>query len=102
MDSVIADNGWGKATKRDHYDQDYKLQDWDGNWAPAPVDWEERGCFKDRAWGERIHNWLGDSAIFPHGVINVHLEGLCSEAAGDLAPKAWVSRDLKRASSCLE
>ena len=93
MNSFMADNGWGGVAKRDHYNQDYTLQDWDGNWAPAPVDWEERGCFKDRAWGERIHKWLGDSAIVPHDVIDMKLEGFDSEETSDLAPKPWVSRN---------
>ena len=90
VDSVRADNSWSTQAKRINHDQGYQLQDWDGNWAPAPVDWEERGCFKDQAWGQHIDQWLGDSAVIPHDKIDMTAEGFLGQDAGDLAPKSWV------------
>ena len=92
--SAWADNGFGSLRKRVEDYGGYNLQDWDGGWAPAPVDWEERGCFKDQKWGERIHHWLGSSAVVPRDKIDLMLEGACNRDAGDMAPKAWVHQGL--------
>ncbi|KAI9690430.1 MAG: hypothetical protein M1822_009393 [Bathelium mastoideum] len=88
--SVVADDGCGTPRKRAEDYGGYNLRDWDGNWAPAPVDWEERGCFKDRAWGERLDQWLTHSAIIPQDKVDLKLEGAWCEGSGDLAPKPWV------------
>ncbi|KAL9095020.1 MAG: hypothetical protein Q9165_002622 [Trypethelium subeluteriae] len=89
VDSVIADNGWGTA-KRPEQDYGYQLQDWDGNWAPAPVDWEDRGCFTDQAWGKHVHEWLEDSAMVPQDKINMKAVGFSGQNSGDVAPKPWI------------
>lgn len=62
VDSAIADNGQNpnkKATRRASVDsQGYKLVDWTGTWAPAPVDWDARPAFRDKQSAIQIESWM--------------------------------------------
>ncbi|KAF2162185.1 hypothetical protein M409DRAFT_27563 [Zasmidium cellare ATCC 36951] len=52
-DSDKNDDGWG--------DQGAKLTDWDGGWAPPPVDWEFRSAFRPGQSEEQVQRWLDNS-----------------------------------------
>ncbi|KZF24120.1 hypothetical protein L228DRAFT_266484 [Xylona heveae TC161] len=35
-----------------------RLADWDGSWAPAPVEWDSRPAFKDRKFMDTMESWI--------------------------------------------
>lgn len=91
-------NAWGSgdtehgAPSVNGYDpeQDIRnLVDWEGNWLPAPVEWEGRRGFRERDYHERIGAWIADSA--ERGLCAAVLEpAFGSTQNGELAPRAWV------------
>lgn len=65
VDSVCANAGFGDDKKKkkqveDGIDPDtgFKLTDWSGNWAPAPVDWDARPAFRDGQSAQKIEHWM--------------------------------------------
>jgi len=73
IDSLCADGGWGKsngwdnghswsdANKKRDQANDWNassLTDWQGGWAPAPLDWDSRPAFRDNQSVSLIESWL--------------------------------------------
>ncbi|KAK5012890.1 hypothetical protein LTR39_003925 [Cryomyces antarcticus] len=55
-ESARADNGYG-AAKHCKDDTGYQLADWNGDWAPAPVDWDIRPSFQDPDFLDGVEIW---------------------------------------------
>ena len=64
IDSICADPGAGDSKKRrvvpEGIDADtgFRLTDWSGNWAPAPVDWDARPAFRATQSAQQIERWM--------------------------------------------
>lgn len=88
------------------------LCDWDGNWAPPPVEWEGRKTFKNsnleeriRVWREEVHATYSDGGpyIDIYGNLGEYLgnvnfpplgesprQGTFMPPLGDIAPREWM------------
>ncbi|KAK4505616.1 hypothetical protein PRZ48_003579 [Zasmidium cellare] len=66
-------DGWG--------DEGAKLTDWDGNWAPPPVDWEFRSAFRPGQSEEQVQRWLDNSE---NAIANTLLKREVSTAATEV------------------
>lgn len=61
IDSAQADGGFGDGGKRAPLAKgEWKLTDWEGNWTPAPLDWDARPAFRDPEKLDRITEWMLD------------------------------------------
>ncbi|KAK5122593.1 hypothetical protein LTR85_003856 [Meristemomyces frigidus] len=60
IDSAQADCGFGEGkTKRAPAGEGgFKLTDWNGGWAPAPIDWDVRPAFRDPTKLPQIERWM--------------------------------------------
>ncbi|KAK5705892.1 hypothetical protein LTR17_021267 [Elasticomyces elasticus] len=60
IDSAQADPGLGEdQKKRAPADAEgFKLADWSGDWAPAPLNWDSRPAFEDPSKVPHIEQWL--------------------------------------------
>jgi len=67
----------------------FKLTDWSGDWAPAPVDWDGRPPFRDSSMVKQINSWR---AQMEEEVWSIDQEiDLTSLAYPDeLVPRYWV------------
>ncbi|KXT14017.1 hypothetical protein AC579_10036 [Pseudocercospora musae] len=60
FDSARADGGLGGNGKKRAVDEaSWALTDWEGNWAPAPCDWDSRPAFRADQSAAQIEQWLG-------------------------------------------
>ncbi|EME85497.1 uncharacterized protein MYCFIDRAFT_82752 [Pseudocercospora fijiensis CIRAD86] len=60
VDSARADAGFGgNGKKRAVAEAAWALTDWQGNWAPAPCDWDSRPAFRADQSAAQIEQWLG-------------------------------------------
>ena len=90
-----ADNGFldtkvlARADKTD--EGEYSLQAWDGGWAPAPVDWEDRPSNHDKNSRGRVMNWEAHAAA-EHDIA-LHGERL-GDVEGDICPRSWVPESI--------
>lgn len=87
-DSLRADSGFGaNKKKRPVNGESTKLTDWDGNWAPAPIDWDARPAFRDSQTVLQIEQWMQGIEEDLCGItrkIDVEIE------AQDAAPRYWI------------
>jgi len=67
-------------------DNSYQLADWQGQWAPVPVQWGNRPHYVDHAIRTRIAEWQTLSESEVH---SVQLTESLDRVAGDIAPRAW-------------
>ncbi|OCK81599.1 hypothetical protein K432DRAFT_403665 [Lepidopterella palustris CBS 459.81] len=68
-----------------------KLTDWDGNWLPAPVEWEGRRGFSDRNFFNRIEDWITKSEKFTTAAtMDVKDPAFCANRNGEMAPRFWI------------
>ena len=63
LDSLRADFGIGnKKKKKKNLGTDeetgFRLTDWSGSWAPAPVDWDARPAFRGLQTAQQIEQWM--------------------------------------------
>lgn len=60
FDSARADGGLGGDGKKRAVDEaEWALTDWEGNWLPAPCDWDSRPAFRADQSAAQIEQWLG-------------------------------------------
>ena len=63
-DSVCTDAGFGGEKKKKPVEAGidpetgFKLTDYDGNWAPAPIEWDARPAYRDDQSTEHIEKWM--------------------------------------------
>ncbi|ORY13433.1 hypothetical protein BCR34DRAFT_269459 [Clohesyomyces aquaticus] len=65
-----------------------KLVDWDGNWHPAPVDWDSRKSFHNRHFGDQIENWI--NGIHQRTCYTAMDIKYAVENDGDIVPRSWM------------
>ncbi|TKA70960.1 hypothetical protein B0A55_07387 [Friedmanniomyces simplex] len=87
IESAQADFGiGGNNKKRAPADSiDFKLTDWNGEWAPAPLNWDALPAFTDPTKAASIERWLREMIC---DVRPVSADKLSS--TGELAPRYWV------------
>ena len=114
IDSLCADSGFGDSKKKKKnvppgIDEDtgFLLTDWDGNWAPAPVDWDARPAFRDNQSAELIERWMDRieeemvGKVWGVSMKDVTRDGVTFYFApdpkdkelsiqGDIAPRYWI------------
>ncbi|KAK3725501.1 hypothetical protein LTR37_000471 [Vermiconidia calcicola] len=112
IDSLQADSGFGEGRKKkkkveDGVDPDtgFKLTDWSGNWAPAPVDWDARPAFRDTQSALQIERWMtgieedmcGKDWSIPAAELSTGNDGKVGVVArgkgpplGEIAPRYWI------------
>lgn len=72
-DMNLADsNGWRRELEND--DDERRLQDWDGKWMPAPVEWDARPAFNNTGakFAESVDMWVKQRAS--EAVVQVNVE----------------------------
>jgi len=69
-----------------------QLVDWEGNWAPAPVDWDDRASFVDVHILERIEEWRNRSELKARPVQLAGQES--NQVVGEIAPHSWIPPDI--------
>jgi L-amino acid N-acyltransferase YncA len=111
------DNGVGVDDGDGSDDAEPVLYDWEGNWLPAPVEWEGRKGYKERNFYQRMDQWRFDIRnYYPYGGpgidIYTQLDKFVGEkplppmadrprqgdfvlALGDIAPRSWVPLKLE-------
>jgi L-amino acid N-acyltransferase YncA len=57
-DEQKAYSDWGEPEKDIDYNAISHLVDWDGNWLPAPVEWEGRRAFQSQDFYKNISDWI--------------------------------------------
>ncbi|KAI9831046.1 MAG: hypothetical protein M1819_005284 [Sarea resinae] len=71
-----ADIGSDKAREKSISPEDdnhfqHQLAGWDGDWAPAPVEWDGRPAFADTKFHERVDSWMAPLIQLPKSPVNV-------------------------------
>ncbi|KAK4983950.1 hypothetical protein LTR50_006902 [Elasticomyces elasticus] len=119
IDRVRADNGQdgAKSTKkRDADDDGYKLADWSGNWAPAPLDWDSRPAYRGTQSTAHIEDWITQHEKAMEGLTrevgvsevtvnrtkyafsshDIHISGGDSQPTmGEIAPRYWIPESIE-------
>lgn len=88
-------NVFGEKSSKVHPDilrDGSQLADWQGQWAPAPVDWDQRPVFVNRLIIDRMHEWSQRSDLEPY-VVELANQGL-NEIEGQIAPRKWLPEDI--------
>jgi hypothetical protein len=79
-----------------------KLLDWEGNWLPAPVEWDGRKSFADRHFAQTIYQWMVQidraygisqepDRIKPHILVPASKESVeAFKEGGEVAPPSWI------------
>ncbi|OCL09754.1 hypothetical protein AOQ84DRAFT_403705 [Glonium stellatum] len=67
-----------------------KLTDWEGNWLPAPVEWEGRGGFSDRNFFDRLETWISNSERVSKENMDMGDPAFAAEVNGEVAPRFWI------------
>jgi len=107
LDSACADSGFGVGKKKRAAVGEQKLTDFNGNWAPAPLDWDSRPAFRDEQNATQIERWMdkivqelcGITVSIPHEDLTLS-DGSVRYFApdpkmkdlllmGDVAPRYW-------------
>ncbi|KAF2261814.1 hypothetical protein CC78DRAFT_583333 [Lojkania enalia] len=79
-------------------DPDYdikKLVDWNGDWLPAPVEWQGRKCFTDRHFGDHIEAWIHQCDKNGNEQINTGFAEFLANKNSDLAPTSWIPAQIE-------
>lgn len=71
-----------------------KLTDWEGNWLPAPVEWEGRGGFSDRNLYDRLEAWINKSEKISKENMDISDPAFVAETNGEIAPRFWIPSTL--------
>ncbi|KAF2466447.1 uncharacterized protein BDR25DRAFT_187625, partial [Lindgomyces ingoldianus] len=67
-----------------------KLIDWEGNWLPAPVEWDGRKVFHNRHLGDHIEAWINRSDDRTCYMAMDITPEFTAEKNGELVPRSWV------------
>ncbi|TKA23802.1 hypothetical protein B0A50_07084 [Salinomyces thailandicus] len=92
-----SDGGWADEEKQHPTgvnSSGYRLTDWNGGWAPAPIDWDARPAFDGGKQTMQIENWVGDveRALEKDArSLSVDDVAVCTQ---ELVPPYWVPREL--------
>ena len=91
ISSCWADNGGAVAARRRAVEgQGIELSGWDGDWAPAPIDWDSRPGFRESQSQTLIEKWVSEVSSAREGVtLAIDLEKNKS-LDGELAPRYWM------------
>ncbi|KAF2492174.1 hypothetical protein BU16DRAFT_491596 [Lophium mytilinum] len=73
-----------------------KLTDWDGNWLPAPIEWEGRRGFSDRNFSSRVEGWIvkTEKSYRNLEIIDTSAPRFLSQDNGDVAPRVWIPQTI--------
>lgn len=83
-----------RSNSQDDPDHDVKmLTDWNGDWLPAPVEWEGRRSFSERNFYDRIFNWITHSWPLDESFTEITHQDL-EIAKGDFAPRFWIPKKI--------
>jgi L-amino acid N-acyltransferase YncA len=92
------DNDGGVSLKSNsNHDPTYhirKITDWEGNWLPAPVEWEGRGGFSGRNFYNRIEAWMNKSEKVSKENMDISDPAFVAETNGEVAPRFWIPSTL--------
>lgn len=92
--SYNSDFGGTEGGLREIEDEDdgLRLQDWDGNWMPAPVEWDARPCFNNVSakFAASVDKWIDEESAKAVSTVDVNQKGfLDGVALGTGTDKAW-------------
>ncbi|OQO05826.1 hypothetical protein B0A48_09921 [Cryoendolithus antarcticus] len=80
--------GWGDQN------DDPGLRDFDGGWAPAPPDWDNRPGFRNGQSADKIFAWIASTNEALHSVTESRAVSLLDESSitltNEVAPRYWV------------
>lgn len=118
-----AASGWDNATSQGQTATEYSLVNYDGNWAPAPENWDSRPAFRDHQSTANIDTWRANIQVEPRPLESISrdkdttnfyqdipdLDGslkryhfACSSgsdhAMGDIVPQYWKFTDIENQS----
>ncbi|KAK3678664.1 hypothetical protein LTR78_001117 [Recurvomyces mirabilis] len=79
-----ANSGWGDDAKP--AEAGFKLTDFNGGWAPAPIDWDARPGFRDAKKLSTVDLWLDD--VDNNGAFVTH--DVLIGAGDEVVPRTWV------------
>lgn len=90
IDSAQADSGFGEDKKKRAHDQGgFKLADWNGGFAPAPIDWDARPAFRDPTKLTSIESWMSDFDEKMCGVTRGVPTDEVAAVSDEVAPQYW-------------
>lgn len=92
--SYNSDFGGTEGGFREMEDDDdgLKLQDWDGKWMPAPVEWDARPSFNNVSakFAASVHKWVDEESAQAVSVVDINQQGFLEGIAlGTGTEKAW-------------
>ncbi|KAK3627017.1 hypothetical protein LTR56_019448 [Elasticomyces elasticus] len=89
IDSAQADPGLGEdQKKRAPADAEgFKLADWSGDWAPAPLNWDSRPAFEDPSKVPHIEEWLKATN---YAIPNKSMSEKILSTIDECAPREWI------------
>ncbi|KAF2143431.1 uncharacterized protein K452DRAFT_357742 [Aplosporella prunicola CBS 121167] len=92
--------GWNSSFSEKSYDSNpnnspdhdvKKLVDWEGQWLPGPIDWEQRRSYRHRNFEEEVFRWVNE-AIDKGATIDIAEEkDFTAEVNAEMAPRIWAS-----------
>jgi L-amino acid N-acyltransferase YncA len=76
------------------------LMDWEGNWLPAPVEWESRKGFHHRNFYQWIDEWIDDmlrTYMLPQNkfAVEPNMEIFLAKTNGAVVSLPWVPRNIE-------
>jgi len=82
----------GEKREMEDDDDGLKLQDWDGNWMPAPVEWDARPSFNNVSakFAASVHKWVEEESAKAVSMVDVNQRGFLEGVSlGTGTEKAW-------------
>lgn len=98
IDEEDEEDGGFEIESNSHGDPDYdirKLVDWNGDWLPPPLEWENRGSFTDRKFGDRMEAWITQTDKYNTIRVKTDHPDFLNEVTGDIAPHHWVPTNIE-------
>jgi len=93
--STVTDRGGdeeGAKHKLTPYERDDQLAGWDGEWSPAPIDWDNRPQVVEKHWNLRTDDWW-QRLPTPQAWETVPLAILTS-TDNEVAPMSWARTEM--------
>ncbi|KAI9814200.1 MAG: hypothetical protein M1827_003366 [Pycnora praestabilis] len=71
--------------KPNKVEYEHQLADWDGSWAPAPIEWDSRPAFSDGQFIQRLEDWAGQVLNHRTEIVDIKASGFetgCAHTGG--------------------